>query len=117
MISAKVPPTDLNALASEKVGAPYTMAGWINPAGDYFRVAGDWGHSALADRIVDQPGENYEKLYADGWVHLGELGTFCVDSRHGLTPAQKNTLLDVALLVEGSDFAEKIISRLRDEGD
>lgn len=92
------------------------MAGWISPNGEYYRVDSDWGHSTLADRIVDEPGDNYEKLCAEGWLHLGERGTFFVGNRRRLTRLQFEALSDIAALVEGSDFANHILAMLREDG-
>ncbi len=115
MVIPKIEPTDLNALAiDEDFGAPFTLAGWVSPAGDYFRVKGDWGHDSLAASIVGEPGDYWGRLVQDGWVHLSERGKLDISSRKQMTRAQINTLFDIATLVPGTAFAEEIILMLRD---
>lgn len=91
------------------------MAGWVSPRGEYYRVADEWGHSALADRILAEPGDCYARLGHSGWVHLSDKGVFTISAEFKLTRAQENTLFDIATLVPDSDFAERIISALADK--
>lgn len=116
MLVPKIEPTDLDALSLEESPLPMTMAGWVSPAGDYFRVEEEWGHSLLADRIVGEPGDTWARLNRNGWVHLSEQGRVDIEPEFQLTKAQINTLFDIATLVPDSAFALKIISTLRDEG-
>lgn len=112
MIVAKIPPTDLNALFGTEIDEPETMAGWISPEGDYFRV-GVAGHAELAALIVAEPAA-WTKLSEARWVHLSEFGGITIAAPHRLTKAQINTLFDIATVVSDSEFADVIIRTLNE---
>lgn len=110
MIESKIAQTVIAELAPTGI-VPSTLAGWISPSGQYFRIASAEGHVHTARQIVGSSGA-WSKLESNGWVHLSDSGSADINRYFSLTKQQIDTLFDLAVLVPESQFGKKIMAAI-----
>lgn len=113
MVQSKIKATLLIELRPHLIRDTRVLAGWVCPAGGYYK-GGSWRHESLAGQITGA--KNGTKLLEDeGWVRLTDYGHPVIGDDHYFTQAQINTLLDLANLHPTTEFGKRLLSALSRE--
>lgn len=109
--TASIVPTDISTLdPSDYTTFELTkyLSGWISPKGRFYKVLDKAGHWELVELLT---GDGYQSavLERHGWVHLSMYGSVDLGDEHRLTTEQVNTLMDICMLCEGTEFADAIL--------